>query len=468
MPVVRIAGRKKFRKKLRRAAGGLLPFPRTGRVLGLFQRTTTFRCGVPCPPCISCESDCIPVALQGVVADAELEVSGLLLRLVICLAACLLTTSCTRVAAKMGPGSPETIPVRAVRAVSADVPLEIAAVGNVEALNSVEVKSRVAGAIGHVAFTEGENVTRGQLLFTIDREALERQAMEEQANLERDAAMEQQARAVVARDAATEKQSHSEADVARQLGALGVISGQRVNQVVTSGDTARASLRADQAAVEAAAGSTRADRARLAETQLQLRFTDVVAPMSGRAGAVMVKAGGMVRDNDTTLVTLMQLAPLYVSFGIPEQSLNEVQRLNSAGQLIVKASTDANTAAEGHLAFIDNAVNPATGMIRLKAAFPNPDHALWPGEFVSVRLRLGMEKGRAVVPESSIQEGLDGKYVWLIKSGIVSTASVAVTRTYRPPTGPEQAIVSSGINAGDMVVTEGQLRLTAGASVSLN
>jgi multidrug efflux system membrane fusion protein len=181
-----------------------------------------------------------------------------------------------------------------------------------------------------------------------------------------------------------------------------------------------------------------------------------------------VKTGGMVRDNDTTLVTLLQLAPIYVSFGIPEQSLGEIRRLNSPGQLIVKASSDANTGAEGHLAFIDNAVNPTTGTIRLKAAFPNTDHALWPGEFVRVRLRLGMDRGRTVVPESSIQEGLDGKYVWLIKSGVASIASVAVTRIYRPPSGPEQAIIGSGINSGDMVVTEGQLRLTAGASVALN
>jgi membrane fusion protein, multidrug efflux system len=379
------------------------------------------------------------------------------LRVLICLPACLFITSCTRVAAKAGRASTEMIPVRAMRAVSTEVPLEIAAVGNVEAIDSVEVKPRIAGEINRVAFSDGENVTKGRLLFSIDREPLQRQAREEQANLERDAAMEQQARAVVARDAAAEKQSKSEADVARQLGALGVISGQRVSQMVTTSDTAQASLHADQAAVEAAAGTIRADRARLAETQLQLSFSDVVAPISGRAGAVMVKAGGMVRDNDTTLVTLLQLAPIYVTFGIPEQSLNEVRRLNAAGSLLVKTNTDANLVAEGHLAFIDNTVDPTTGTIRLKAAFPNTDQALWPGEFVSVRLRLGMETGRTVIPESSIQEGLDGKYVWVIKSGIASIASVTVTRTYRPPDGPEQAIVGSGIKVGDRVVTEGQL-----------
>jgi multidrug efflux system membrane fusion protein len=384
---------------------------------------------------------------------------------------CLPLSSCTRVAAKANPAATDAVPVRAVRAILEDVPLEIAAVGNVEAMDRVEVKSRVAGQINRVAFEEGQNVTKGQLLFSIDRETLERQVLEEQANLERDAAMEQQARAVVARDAAAEKQSQSEADVARQLGTLGVISGQRVNQLVTTSDTSQAALRADQAAVEAATGTTRADRARLAETQLQMRFTDVVSPISGRAGAVAVKAGNMVRDNDTTLVTVLQLAPIYVTFGIPEQDLPEVRRLNAASQLIVNASIDGTNgsapAIEGHLAFIDNTVDTTTGTIRLKAVFPNTDNAFWPGEFVNVRLRLGMEPGRIVVPESSIQEGLDGKYVWVIKSGTASIVPVAVQRTYRPPTGPEQAIVGSGIMPGDMVVSEGQLRLTPGASIAI-
>jgi len=394
---------------------------------------------------------------------------------------CLPLTSCTRVAAKANAAATEAMPVRAVRAVSEDVPLEIAAVGNVEAMDSVDVKSRVAGQINRVAFAEGQSVSKGQLLFRIDREALERQTLEEQANLERDLAMEQQARAVVARDVAAEKQSRSEADTARQLGALGVISGQQVNQLVTASDTSKAALHADQAAVEAAAGSTSADRARLAETQLQLRFTNVVAPISGRAGAVMIKAGNMVRDNDTTLVTLRQLTPIYVTFGIPEQSLAEVRRLTVAGQLSVDVSTDASTDAtnasgsgntsgqvrDGHLVFIDNTVDASTGTIRLKAVFPNTGNALWPGEFVNVRLRLGMETGRTVVPESSVQAGLDGKYVWRLQSGTAFPVPITVLRTYRPPNGPEQAIIGRGIKSGDMVVTEGQLRLTAGATVAL-
>jgi membrane fusion protein, multidrug efflux system len=379
---------------------------------------------------------------------------------------CLTFTSCSRSVVKAN-AAPEGVPVRAVLASTQDVPLEVSAVGNVEATDSVEVKSRIAGQIKRVAFEEGQNVAKGQLLFTIDPDALQRQAAEQQAEVERDAAMEQQARAVVARDTASQKQSQSEADVARQLGTLGVLSGQRVDQLITSSDTARAALHSDQAAVEAAVGTTKADRARLGQTQLQLSFTNVVAPIAGRAGAVMVKAGNMVRENDTTLVTLLQLAPIHVTFGVPEQILPEVQRLNAAGQLTVEASNGDGAAFEGRLVFIDNTVDATTGTIRLKAAFPNTNGALWPGQFVNVRLRLQMERARTLIPESSIQNGLDGRYVWMVKSGIATIAPVTVVRTYQPENGPEQAILGSGINPGDTVVTEGQLRLTAGAKVAL-
>jgi membrane fusion protein, multidrug efflux system len=380
---------------------------------------------------------------------------------------CLPLTSCSRLVVNANTSSPERVPVRTTLAVSQDVPLEVSAVGNVEAMESVEVKSRIAGQIKRVNFEEGQSVTKGQLLFTIDKDALERQAAEQQAELDRDSAMEQQARAVVARDAASQKQSQSEAEVALQLGKLGVLSGQRVNQLVTTSDTARAGLRSDQAAVEAAIGATKADRARLAQTQLQLSFANVVAPIAGRAGAVTVRAGNIVRENDTTLVTLLQLAPIHVTFGIPEQILPEVQRLNANGPLTVEASNGDGPVLQGHLVFIDNLVDATSGAVRLKAVFPNTNSALWPGEFVNVRLQLRMEEARTLVPESSVQNGLDGKYAWLIKSGIATMVPVTVQRTYKPGNGPGQAVIASGIKPGDMIVTEGQLRLTPGARVSL-
>jgi len=379
---------------------------------------------------------------------------------------CLPLTSCSRVSAKTNAET-DAVPVRVVRAVTQDVPLEVTAVGNVEALNSVEVKARIAGQVKRVAFEEGQSVVKGQLLFTIDQDALERQAAEQQAELERDAAMEQQARAVVARDAASERQNKSDAEIAVQLGTLGVLSQQRVNQLVTTGETSRAALGSDQAAVNAAAGAVKADRARLGQTQLQLSFANVVAPITGRAGAAMVKAGNMVRESDTTLVTVLQLSPIHVTFGIPEQVLSEVQRLNAHGPLIVEASNGDGAPLEGQLDFIDNAVDATTGTIRLKATFTNTDNALWPGQFVNVRVRLRVEKDKTIVPDSSIQNGLDGKYVWLAKAGIANMVPVTVLRTYKPEKGPEQAIVGSGIRPGDTIVSEGQLRLTPGAHIAL-
>jgi membrane fusion protein, multidrug efflux system len=376
-------------------------------------------------------------------------------------------TACSRVAAKTDDASAEEVPVRAVRAMVQDVPLEIAAVGNVEAINSVEVKSRIAGQVAQVAFTEGQNVTKGQLLFTIDRAALDRQAAEERALVERDAAMEQQARAVLARDAASEKQSKSDAEIAIQLGKLGVLSGQRVDQLTTARDTASAGLASDKGSLAAAESTIKADRARLAETELQLNFASVVAPISGRAGAALVKTGGMVRDNDTSLVTLMQVAPIDVTFSIPEQALAEVQRLSARGPLAVTASNASGALMEGRIAFIDNTVDAMTGAIRMKGAFPNADGTLWPGEFVHVRLRLRVEQSKTVIPDASVQEGLNGTYAWLIRSGRAVTAPVSIERIYTPDKGPELAVVASGIQAGDLVVTEGQLRLTSGAKVSL-
>jgi multidrug efflux system membrane fusion protein len=402
-------------------------------------------------------------------SDSEMNVS---LRssawlLVLLVGICLMVASCSGVAAKSDADPGEDVPVRAVAAVTEGVPLEILAVGNVEAANTVEVKSRIAGQVERVAFREGENVAKGQLLFTINQDVLQRQAAEQKAELMRDAAIEEQARAIVARDAASEKQSQSEAEVAVQLGKLGVISGQRVDQLTTARDTSSAGLRSDQAAVEAASATRKADQGRLAETELQLSFANVVAPIAGRAGAVMVKAGNIVGDNGATLVTLLELRPIQVTFGIPEQALPEVQQLNAHGPLSVEVSNDGGSPLEGRLEFIDNTVDSLTGTIRLKAIFGNSDSALWPGEFVHVRLRLRTDPSRTVIPNAAVLDGIDGKYVWVVRSGRANMTPVSVVRRYSPQSGAELAVVGTGIRAGDLVVDEGQLRLTPGVRVSL-
>jgi multidrug efflux system membrane fusion protein len=333
------------------------------------------------------------------------------------------------------------------------------------------VKPRIGGQINSVAFTDGQQVTKGQLLFAVDRDTLYRQQAQQQAELDRDTAMEQQAEAVAARDAASEKQRRSEAETAKKLGDLGVLSGQSVNQAVSTSDSASAGLHADKAAMAAAAGTVKADRARLAQTQLQMNFADVVAPISGRAGAAMVKAGNVVRENDTTLVTLLQLTPIHVTFGIPEQALIGVQRLSAQGPLEVEAGTSAETMAKGRLDFIDNAVDAATGTIRLKASFANTDGALWPGEFVNVRLRLRVENGKLVVPESAVRQGVDGRYAWRVEANLATMVPVTVERSYKQQTASGSltslaVLGSGGLRPDDAVVTEGQLRLTPGARVT--
>jgi membrane fusion protein, multidrug efflux system len=380
--------------------------------------------------------------------------------------------SCSRVVAHANTTSSEGVPVRTARAVLEDVPLEITAVGNVEAIERVEVKPRIGGQIRSVAFTEGQQVTKGQLLFTVDRDTLYRQQAQQQAELDRDASMEQQAEAVAARDTASEKQRRSEAEIARKLGELGVLSGQSVSQTVSISDSASAGVRADQAGIAAAAGAVKADRARLAQTQLQMNFADVVAPISGRAGAAMIKAGNVVRENDTTLVTLLQLAPIHVTFGIPEQLLPDVQRLSAQGLLEVEAGTGVGAMVKGRLDFIDNAVDASTGTIRLKASFGNTDSALWPGEFVNVRLRLRVESGKLVVPESAVQEGVDGRYAWRVEANLATMVPVRVERSYRQQDTngslTSLAVLGGGtLRPDDVVVTEGQLRLTPGARVTM-
>ena len=387
---------------------------------------------------------------------------------------CSLTMSCARQRVQANATPPAGVPVRAAVAILQDVPLEISAVGNAEAIQSVAVKPRIGGQIQRVAFSEGQSVTRGQLLFTIDPATLQRQAAEQQAELERDTAMEQQARAVVARDAATQRQSQSEAEVAAALLKDGILSKQRADQLNTASQTAGAALHSDQAAVQAALSTINADRARLRQTQLQLELTRVLAPISGRAGAAIVKSGNIVRDSDTTLVNLLQLTPIQVSFGVPEQALTEIHRLHAIRPLAVIVSSGSGSAPggfgpalEGELSFVDNAVDATTGTIRLKATFRNTDEILWPGEFVDVRLRLRVDKDQLIVPASAVQDGLEGKYVWVLHSDEATIAPVTVLRNYKPADGPELALVAKGIRPGDMVVTEGQLRLTPNALVSL-
>ena len=363
----------------------------------------------------------------------------------------------------------QAVPVRAVAAIEADVPLDVSAVGNVEAIRSVDVKSQIAGQVLRVDFQEGQDVKDGQLLFEIDPEPTQRQIAEIRADIAKDEALEQQAKANVAKDQATVKDARAQADRAEALAKEGIFSKEQTEQLVATADAAKAAVEADEAAVESATASLNADRARLAQTELQLTYTKITAPIAGRAGAIGIKAGNLVKANDAALVTLLQMSPIYVSFGVPEQLLDEVRKYNSEQPLVVQASASGEKSTSGVLRFIDNSVDMTTGTIRLKAEFDNADRALWPGEFVNVQARLSLERNRVTVPSRTVQTGSQGKFVWVVNpaDNTVAIRPVQVLRTYTPSQSTEEAVIGEGLRPGEMVITEGQMRLAPGAKVRL-
>jgi multidrug efflux system membrane fusion protein len=362
----------------------------------------------------------------------------------------------------------QAVPVRAAAAMEANVPLGVSAVGNVESITTVDVKSRVAGQVLHVAFQEGQNVTKGQLLFEIDPEPLNRQIAELQADIAKDTALEQQAHANIAKDQAQAKQTSAAAERGLSLAKEGIFSKEQTEQVVATNDSALASLEADKAALQSATASLGADRARLQQTQLQLTYTKITAPITGRAGAIAVKAGNLIKDNDAALVTLLQMTPIYVSFGLPEQLLPEVRKYNAQHPLQVEATAQGGKTETGTLRFIDSSVDATTGTIKLKAQFDNKGQTLWPGSFVNVEARLRLERDRILIPSRAIQTGPNGKYVWVINKGdTVAMRPVDVLRIYKTPETEEQAVIGTGLKAGEMVVSDGQMRLMPGGKVSL-
>jgi membrane fusion protein, multidrug efflux system len=278
-----------------------------------------------------------------------------------------------------------------------------------------------------------------------------------------------QAEANIAKDEVTLKNARLIADRGVQLAKEGIFSKEQTEQVVSNADAAKASLDADRAALESGKAAESADRARLEQTRLLLGYTKIYSPISGLAGAIAIKRGNLAKENDTTLVTILQTAPIYASFSIPEDLLPEVRRYNASNPLVVRAISADNRESTGPLAFIDNTVDTTTGTIRLKASFDNKQRILWPGQFVNVRARLSIEHNRVLVPSRTVETGPEGKYVWVINPADTSVAmrSVQVLRNYTPEGQPDQAVISAGLKAGEQVVSEGQLRLAPGAHVRL-
>jgi multidrug efflux system membrane fusion protein len=324
------------------------------------------------------------------------------------------------------------------RVVRKEMPLDISVVGTVEAYSTVAVRAQVTGELRSVNFRQGEDVQAGQVLFLLDHRPLEAALHQAEANLERDTAQAANAKVIA----------------------------QRMDDLVERGvgtreqrDTARTTA----AALDAVVG---ANRAAVENAKVQLQYATIRAPISGRTGALMVNAGNLVRANDQTpLVVINQIMPVYVSFGVPETLLPDLRRYMAQRSLQVEATpaNDPAPAALGRITFIDNAVDQTTGTIRVKATFPNDSRRLWPGQFVNVTVRLSSDANAIVVPSVAVQAGPEGQYLYVVKSDqTVEMRPVTVART-----AGRETVLKEGVKPGETIVTDGHLRLVPGSRISV-
>ena len=377
--------------------------------------------------------------------------------------ACLLALSgCQQQQAK-SMGGPPVVPVSVSKATQESVPTELRVVGTVEASSIVQVKSQVAGELFQVAFTEGQNVSKGDLLFQIDPRPYQDALRQAEAAVTRDRAQIVQSEAALARDTAQAKFNESDAARYAELQKAGVVSKSQSDQSRTSADVAREAAGVSKANIDSARAALDADVAAVAGAKLNLDYCEIHAPLSGRTGNLLLHAGNLVKVNDVPLVIIHQVTPIFVNFSIPEQHLAAIRRLSSNRQLMVSVFSRDNPdhAVTGHLSVIDNTVDSTTGTIHLKATFENQERALWPGQFVTVVLTLDTIQNATVIPTEAVQPGQQGPFVYIVKAdNTVENRGVTVGRTFGKKT-----LVEKGLAPGETVVIDGQLRLFPGAQI---
>jgi multidrug efflux system membrane fusion protein len=356
------------------------------------------------------------------------------------------------------------VPVVTAKVTEKDVPIEISVVGNVEAYATITVIPQIGGQLTEVAFREGDSVKKGQKLFVIDPRPLQAQLAQAKAQLARDQALLSQAEANLRRDDATLVNANTEAQRYASLFDQKIVSKEQVDQYKTTADTLMQSVNADRAAIESARATIASDQAAINNVEIQLGFTTITSPIDGKTGNLMVKQGNVVSGNATNLIAITQIEPIYVTFAVPETNLGDIKNFMARGTLSVAASTQDGEAVKeaGQLTFIDNNVDMTTGTIKLKGTFPNHDHKLWPGQYVNVVLRLTTRPNALVVPNQAVQSGQDGSFVYVVGDNRRVQARPVVLG----PRVNQDLVIDKGLEEGETVVTEGQLRLAPGSMVS--
>lgn len=355
------------------------------------------------------------------------------------------------------------VPVTLAKVSQKDVPIEIQVIGNVEAYATVTVKSQVGGELIKVHFNEGDFVKQGDPLFTIDQRQLQAQIAQGEAVFMRAKANLAQAEANLAKDAANLKFLRSQSQRIDKLVKEGVMSKEQGEQAQTSADATEQLVNADKASIESAKADINSARAAADNLKVQLTYTEIRANLTGRTGSLMVKQGNLVAANGADMVAINQVQPIYVTFAIPESQLASVRKYMAVGKLQVVATPqeDASASETGVLTFIDNNVDSSTGTIKLKGTFQNPSRRLWPGEFVRVVLRLYTQRNATIVPNQAVQTGQEGTYVFVVKED-QSVESRNVTTGARVN---EELVVEKGLEPGETIVIDGQLRLAPGMKV---
>ena len=361
--------------------------------------------------------------------------AGPLAWLALLLSVSLFTAACS---GEKKPPPPPPVPVLVGTVTEKTVPVELKVIGNVEAYSTVSIKSRLAGQLVQVNFKEGQDVKQGELLFVIDPRPYEAALKQVEANLERDKALANKAKADAGRYAEL---------IRKQF-----VSQQDYEQAKATAESLGATVHADEVAVQNA--------------RLNLSYCYIKAPITGRTGSLIAHQGNMIKDNaDTAMLVINQIQPIYVSFALPEQNLAAVRQYMATEKVPVSAviAGQENNPEMGVLSFIDNTVDKATGTILCKATFTNESKRLWPGLFINVVVQLSSQPHAVLVPSRAIQSSQEGDIVFVIKPDL--TVEIRPVEVGRPIDG--DVIITKGLKPGERVVTDGQLRLVPGAKVEI-